>query len=147
MGDTIVALPVRRGLWWQGVPPQDVAAIWPAIEDMVAELLQRGWGEFEPPDVLGLLEKAEMQLWLFGVPGAIELAVITRVGETPQLRFGEVWGLAGDDLDKYLPFLDSVILPWMKERGCAFVEVIGRPGLERKLRSWTRTSVVLRKQL
>lgn len=153
MGDSVaVAYATGRtqknNLFCQGIPPNKVSEVWPLIADKVSDLLDRSWGEFQSQDVLELLEKSDWQLWLFGiVDERIDLLVITQVLQTPQLRYGQIWGMEGENLDKYLPFLDNVLIPWFRSKHCSFVEVVGRPGLERKLRSWTRTGIVLRTPL
>lgn len=55
-------------------------------------------------------------------------------------------GLAGGDLDELIE-IEEDICSYARENGYRCVEIVGRPGWERVLNDYTRTAVLLRKEL
>ena len=152
MGTALVVLdendkPLRAGQYWCGMRSENVAKIWPLIEDLMERLAAQGDGEFTADDLMKFCQRTDEgggQLWLFGVPGRIDIAVITNFEVLPQLKYMQLFGLVGEDLPKYYHYFHEVLVPFAKENGASYVQTFCRKGLEKTLKDWKRKFSVMR---
>lgn len=119
-------------------------AIWPKIEGMVAEALERGGGRFGPRDVLAALYEGRQQLWLHANRD-IDLVLVTEVIQYPLKRALSIFLCTGRNRDSWLAHLAEVER-FGAEHGCTLIEAWARPGWARVL-GWKQTHVLLEKAL
>ena len=139
--------PLPAGQYWCGVRTENVESVWPAIEDLIERLVSQGDGEWNSEDLKRFCQRTDVgggQLWLFGVPGRIDIVVITYFEDLPQLRYMQLFGLVGDDLPKYYHYFHSVLVPFAKENNAAYIQTFCRKGLEKTLKEWTKKFSVMR---
>jgi hypothetical protein len=133
------------------VQPRHLADIWPEASPLVALACARSSGKFEAPDIVRAVTRGEFQLWL-GVTEReahpVQVILITRVLNYPRLRACELLACVGDDRESWEDLLDE-IERWARDRGCALMQPIARPGWERVLakRGYRKTHVMLEKPL
>lgn len=96
-------------------------------------------------DVLRQIEDGHAVAWVASEDDKIVGAVVTEILEGGKARQCFIRHCAGDRLDDWLEFL-AVIERWAEAEGCQSIELIGRPGWERRL-GWEKSAVVLRKGL
>lgn len=139
--------PLAFGQYWCGVPSSTVESVWPAIEFHIEKLLLQSDGEYTSEDLMKFCMRQDSgggQLWLFGVPGRIDIVVITHFEELPQCKIMQLFGLSGEDLQKYYHYFHEVLVPFAKENGAAYVQTFCRKGLEKTLKDWKRKFSVMR---
>jgi len=139
--------PLPFGQYWCGVKSEHVEAIWPAIEDLMERLVAQSDGEYTAEDLKKFCQRTDAaggQLWLFGVPGRIDIVAITNFETTAQLKYMQLFGLVGDDLPRYYHYFHEVLAPFAKEHGAAFVQTFCRKGLEKTLKEWKKKYSVMR---
>lgn len=119
----------------------------PLVSDQLARCrpwlenaLARTEGAYEWPDILDGLATGHMQFW-----PAPHGAMITQVVESPRLKTLHVF-LAGGDLDQVLDMIPS-LEAFAAFNDCVALTMDGRRGWERVLKDWTRTSVVMKKEI
>lgn len=105
-------------------------------------------GLYTKESVLSGLLAGEFQLWVAEAGDKLTMAAITEVADYPARRVGIVVLLGGEELDRCLPFLDTMEA-WAKSVGCQRFVGSGRPGLSKKLaaRGYKVTSMALAKDL
>lgn len=74
---------------------------------------------------------------------------VTRIDRTDKCSIGVVWGCAGDfhGHKKDAIAFFGVIEDWFRDKGCAFVEWVGRDGWARLFPEYRQHAVILRKPL
>lgn len=98
---------------------------------------------FELDDVLQLIEQQKAQLFVFKDTELLS-AWVTTIENSPSNKWIRVMWAGGKDMDKWLHFIDA-IAQWGKSLGCKKMVITGRPGWEKKLPDFKKTSVVLEK--
>ncbi len=58
----------------------------------------------------------------------------------------EQYAFAGENVKQRMEQLE-LIEAWAREQGCAFMEINGQPGCEQFFPGWTKTNIILRKEL
>lgn len=114
-----------------GVPSYAVRDVWPSVLPYIARVLEET-GEFRlgPDDILGSLERADSQLWVYGKP--LELVVITELLRHPkalECSVGPIAGRLGEGWESGLALIEE----WARAQGCTHIGTLGRPGWKRKL--------------
>lgn len=117
----------------------DIAPNWHLIEPFLKRVESRDWTcEF----VKSELEAARAQLWGFQ-DTRVRGVWITRIeGER-----GLVWIAAGEDLKRGLQLFREHTEPWLKSKGCTYVQIVGRRGWEKVLHDYENVGIVLVKDL
>lgn len=120
---------------------------WPHVAHHI-----RRWVEYDDTWTLdGIkdeLKAARAQLWCL-YTDTIVVVCVTRIDEIGAIRLGLVWGCAGDFMlhkEDALTFF-GIIEDWFREKGCRFVDWVGRDGWARIFPDYTRHAVVMRKRL
>lgn len=95
------------------------------------------------------IKAGRAQLWCMFADGRIAIACVTRINETDSIRFGLVWGCAGEfgTYKEDALTLFKGIEDWFREKGCKFVDWAGREGWQRMFPDYQRHAVVMRKRL
>lgn len=123
------------------VPREQVVDAWADIEKFLDRVEAPQWG---PVDVFEQLLDGRAIAW--GLRGdAVRGFWITRIEETSAHRFGLVWICAGAGLRDGLEAYRSTIEPWFWDKGCEWIEIIGRRGWSRVLPDYRECAVTLRK--
>lgn len=112
----------------------------------------RRWVEFDGTwtieGVREELKQGRAQLWCMHKDVVIGIWV-TRIECTDCISMGVVWGCAGD----FVPYESDavaffgVIEDWFRDKGCRFVNWVGREGWARIFPEYKRHAVVLRKRI
>jgi len=115
--------------------PAYARSIWPQIERWVASATDQTGNWWAPKDVLSGIERDKLVAWvvtdaerLFGMVGCeIEYAANHSICV--------ICLCAGDEMQRWLHLLPE-IENWASENGCSEVQVRGRPGWVRRLKSY-----------
>lgn len=116
-----------------------------AIErwDEIEPLLQR----IETPDtplqnVREMVRTCEAQVWCVGEP--VTSVCVTKLHVTQEHKYGLLWmGAGNDSMTAYVGCIEA----WMREKGCKYVELIGRRGWKKLLPDYHEHAVILVKEL
>lgn len=127
------------------VKSADARAVWPHVSHFIQQAIDKTSGNFELDDILALIEEKKAQLFIVKDDELLS-AWVTTIENSPSHKWIRVMWAGGKDMDRWLHFRES-IEQWAKSIGCEKMIVAGRPGWERKLNDYTRTSVILEKVL
>jgi len=129
-----------------GVPAPKVPGMWPMVAELVTKALDRSNGAMDADDVLMALMRRDMQLWTADDEDEVRAICVTEVVVHPQRKACFIYLVAGIDRDEWLDHQEGLSI-WAREQGCGFLETYARAGWERVLPEWTKTAVVLHKEL
>lgn len=102
-------------------------------------------GLYTRESVLAALVAGDFQLWV-AETDVMVMAAITEIAQYPALKQCAVVMAGGTQLDRCLPFLDT-IEAWARENGCERMVVDGRRGWTRKLKGYVERKVTVVKGL
>lgn len=118
----------------------DIDDNWFWISRFLSQVERPDWTQ---ENVRDELEAARAQLWGMhsgGIPSGIW---ITRLeGDR-----GILWIAAGQGLEDGLRLFAEHTVPWLKEKGCKYVQVFGRRGWGRVMPGFEEVGTILRKDL
>lgn len=80
--------------------------------------------------------KKLLQVWVLGGEGTVDLVILTQINVFPAARVFQVIGAAGRKLETHLDRISDVFDKVAEMHDCSRIEVLGRPGWARKLRSF-----------
>jgi len=86
-------------------------------------------------DILAKIQAKRYQLWLIHKDSTLSAVSVTSIEEMSRGSVCVVQYQGGDDLDGWLDIFKDAIKGWAAENGCFQVQLVGRPGWERKLKS------------
>lgn len=133
---------------WFTVLPEEVPAVWPALEPHVARALKRTQSPVKPIHYVGRILIGDSKLWACVANGEVVA--------------GCIWHMKSDDVMRKVVWIDMLVgvdmefwyesgmaaMERMKEMaGAESIEAQCRPGLARKLQGmgWSQRAVVMRK--
>lgn len=103
------------------------------IKDIQAAL-GHGFGERNFKDITDEIQEGSKQIWMHSTDEAFNATVITQIIEHPRKKTCEVVCLGGEEAEKFLDEI-KVIEEWAKLNNCDDIQVIGRRGWARALKS------------
>lgn len=115
------------------VPREHVADVWPHVEGMIAQAVNRtGINTIEDARVSVLAGYA--LLWVAWDGETILGVATTEINETAKGRVCLIGYLSGKNLNEFF-HLKDVLIDYAKSEKCAFLRIIGRKGWLRRLRN------------
>ena len=122
----------------------EIASHWSWIEPFLDRIPDPGW---TPEGVKQDLEESQAQLW-----GMIEnskpVAIwVTKIETTRASTRGLLWIAAGESLEAGLALFMAHTEPWLKEKGCTSVYIVGRRGWGRVLSDYAEVATMFSKEL
>lgn len=129
------------------VPVEFVQAAWPGpVEDLVTQAVDRD-GLYGAEDILGLLKKGLMRLWVAGSKekGAEAIAV-TEILQFPRGSVFSIILCTGQDRERWVSHLRAMEA-WAKEQGCVRSRPITRKGWAKDLADYRLTHYFWEKRL
>ncbi len=118
----------------------EIVLNWHWIEQLLARVERPDWTADE---VRSELEHARAQLWGLQESGAAFGIWITRI----EGQRGLLWIAAGERLEDGLRLFREHTVPWLKEKGCKYVQVFGRRGWKKAMPDFEEVGTILRKEL
>lgn len=143
--NTIVALNLELTL--SILDPNDLPKMWADLEPLIIEACEHSQGESNPQTVVdGLLSGAyQMLVFMRGqVPESVLLITISQFATGKRIL--EIVLASGKGLKSWVHF-EPQLLTIARQYGCTNVRMIGREGIQRMLKDWNRTSVVLERSV
>jgi hypothetical protein len=133
------------------VTRDQIEAFRPAIGDLVFDAIRR-LPDWTPEAVFQEALDGNVQIWLLGPDSAAPTAIVlTQLITCPGASFCHILGVAGEDKERYTPFIYDVIAPFAKEKGCDYLQAFAREGWERTSQirdhGWEKVAIVIRKPL
>lgn len=122
----------------------EIGEFWPLIEFFLLKIDGADW---TLDGVRQELEAAKAQLWGMAEGREIRAIWVTKLEETSKGRRGLLWIAAGEGLEDGLKLFSEHTEPWLKEKGCKSVQILGRRGWKRVLDGYDDVGVVLVKEL
>lgn len=127
-------------------PKEWVDFHWPYVRDILVQIPEI-WEDYWTLDsIFEFVVSGRWQAWGFGKSeGQMNVVVITEVCQMPAKRFLVARLSFGNSLEKVLPQIEATMEKFAMEAGCDFMEIVGRPGWEkRSFGRFKRHAVVLR---
>ena len=97
-------------------------------------------------EVFEAIKDQKAQVWGVSLDQEILGIWITRIQNTRRVKYGLIWILAGRDVPMGLELFKQCEA-WLKEMGCKYIEIQGRPGWAKVMPEYKQKHVVLRKPL
>jgi hypothetical protein len=130
-------------LW--GVQRDELASVWPTVEPILREGMDKS-SRLTTADVLPSIKAGDQQLWVGWDNDGVALVAITEVYATTQDKAVSVLMVSGRGLDDCKTHLKA-IENWGRSIGCCRIEMLGREGWCKVLPDYTKTRVLLEKDL
>lgn len=134
---------------WAGIQVDELPYVWPHIQEYIHAGLQHGLGEYTEEDLVRMLQKKDLQLWVAGDMDDLDIlgAAITQIQEGKNMKFLDIFLVAGEGINwpEHIKELEE----WGKEKGCSYIKLCGRRGWKKVLapKGYTEQYVVLSKPL
>lgn len=129
-----------------GVTAEQIPAVWPYVEKLIADALARGEPCFTAEDARGFLERGGWQLWVAHDGKSVRLACCTEILNFPKRKVCALPIVTGQDREDWIGNL-QIIETWAAAQGCTLMKVTARPGWRRILKDYRWTHVELEKKL
>ncbi len=131
---------------FKGVAAEQIPAVWPYVEKLIAEALNRGEPCFGPEEAKQFLLTGGWQLWVAYDGGRVLLACCSEILNYPNRKVCTLPIVTGQDRDEWIEHLKT-IETWAAAQGCTLMKVTARPGWRRILKDYRWTHVELEKKL
>ena len=136
---------------WHGVTKEQVEGFKPHIQDLIFDAVNR-LPDWTVEAVFQEAAEGHVQIWLLGPDNTSPTAVVlTQLITSPGASFCHILGVAGEDKERYTPFIYDVIAPFAKSKGCDYLQAYAREGWERTRQirdhGWEKVAIVIRKPL
>lgn len=115
------------------------------MKPLLDKVLKVGNGEYTAKDIFDGVADGRMTLWVAPTRYNVKALAVTTFVQYPQIKTCRVM-LGAGNLDLIVKNIEP-IAEWAKALGCVAIEMSGRDGWERILTDWTKTHIVMRKEL
>lgn len=112
------------------VRPEEVAVIYPQIEDWVELMARRSRGRYLAKDFVSAIQTQEWQLWVVVEGGAVIAAIVTQLIKYPRRIAVHYRAIVGRDYKRWR-HLEETISTWAKKNGATLMESFAPPGWSR----------------
>ena len=112
------------------VNKQDAEKIWPMVEPFLISALKRWLPVYFSPDLLEMVKKDELQLWIITDNEKEELygAGLTEIRSYPRARILNLFMLGGKEMKKWKAEWSAAMELFARSQKCDFMQAIGRRG-------------------
>lgn len=117
-----------------GILSQYIDVVWRNAKPFIQNALKYGDNKYTLDSVKKALISRDMQLWLIYLNANIKGIVVTEIIQYPNKKYLTIVLLSGVEFDAWA-YHWSTIKEWAIGEGCEAVQVFGRPGWERKLKT------------
>jgi len=139
--ETLLQAPVDRRLAM--LSPDDLPSLWDDLYPLVSKACSYSGGKFTPDTVRTLVDTGVMRMIVYKSGESISsLVVVTVTQAATGLRLFEIVLASAEGMRDWLHFEDTV-KGYAKQFGCHRMRTITGEGMQRTLRHWKRTAVVL----
>lgn len=127
------------------VPTAVVFDAWPKARDHLMRAVEVADGRMTEVELYDRLAKNAQTLWLvLNDDGDCVAAATTRVEQYPEHRYLRVETIGGSEFDNWYHDLHDAFIVWAKAQNCEGMELTGRSGWVRKLKSlgWEQSFII-----
>lgn len=129
------------------VSPHAVPHYWPEVSGLIHTALYHGRCRFTLDGVEEDLISGKKRLWAVMQGERLVAAVVTCITDFPAKRVCTILLCGGEDVDSWVAKVLSTIEEYAHWEECGQVEIIGRPGWQRKCPDYDQAGVWLVKEL
>jgi hypothetical protein len=129
------------------VSPHAVQHYWPEASGLLRAALHHGRGRFALASIEEDLIAGRKRLWVVLSGERLVSAVVTCVTNFPAKRVCTLLLCGGEDADSWVAKVLNAVEEYAQWEDCAEVEIIGRPGWQRKCHDYEMAGVWLVKEL
>ena len=123
--------------------PDDLVVVWDDIYPLIEKACSYSGGAFSPDTVRTLIDTGVMRVIVYKSGERVtSLVVVTVTQAATGLRLFEVVLASREGMRDWLHFEDTV-KAYAKQFGCHRMRAVTRDSMQRTLRHWKRTAVVL----
>lgn len=115
------------------MPVEEFSRCWPEIQremDRVPHIWAPWWTK---EALFHSILAGQFQIWAAGHDGSVRLFLVTQIVNYPACRVLNSILMLGNSLDASMDALHAALEQFARNEGCARMEVLARPGFERKL--------------
>lgn len=111
-----------------------VRSVWSQIEPWIAAATADTGDWWQPADVLAAVECGGLTLWVISGDDGLYGTVVTDIETAPSRKIAVIALCGGIEQHRWLHLLNE-LEDWARGMGCTEVQVRGRPGWVRRLRT------------
>ena len=115
---------------------EELSETWAYIKPHIQRALEHGLHETSAHDIFVGAMHGEYQIWEIRVDGVVKNYGATRINQFKQHQQMQIVTSTGEDWDDYGPEVLKEVERAALLSGCKYVSVWGRPGWERKLKTY-----------
>lgn len=129
------------------ISPHAVRHYWPEASGLIRAALSHGRGRFTLGGIHDDLIAGAKRLWIVLAGETVTAAVVTCITDFPAKRACTILLCGGEDVDSWVAEVCRTVEEYAHWEDCAEVEIIGRPGWQRKCPDYEMAGVWLVKEL
>lgn len=109
---------------------EDAGKVWPLVEPFLVSALKRWLPVYFASDLLGMVQKGELQLWIITENNREKLhgAALTEIRNYPRAKIMNIFMLGGKDMPKWKEDFCDAMEMFSRSQGCDFIQATGRRG-------------------
>ena len=119
---------------------------WPRIVSWIIPAIDRGSGRYTVADIYNAISQKSMVAFVLYQDGEATAVCVVEIITYPAKKAISIVIMVGQGREDWLHHLTQ-IEDFGRERDCQIIEAWARPGWERVLPDWTKTHVLLEKNL
>lgn len=129
------------------IEPNSLPQLWGLVEPLVEAACAYSNGQYTAQAVLDGVLAGRYVLVGFHEGGELTSVAVLTISQFPSgARICELLLASGERLKDWIEF-EELVAAWARGFGCTRFRMIGREGLQRMLKHWKRTAVVLEREL
>ena len=128
------------------VKKDQISEYWPLIKDLIQNACDYSGGRADAEDYLKSFNENKKQLWVVKEAANIRAVVITEIAIFPKFTACMINICTGEGIKEW-GHMHTLIEDFARNMGCKQMFVIGRPGMERLLKNYRKTHVLMEKTL
>jgi hypothetical protein len=129
------------------ISPHSVLPYWPEVSGLLGAALRHGRSRFTLDRVQDDLIAGKKRLWVVMQGETLVSAVVTCITDFPAKRVCTILLCGGEDADAWVAKVLSAVEEYAAWEECGQVEIIGRPGWQRKCPDYELAGTWLVKEL
>lgn len=115
--------------------PHEFQLWWSDISDALDQIPHTWEHRYTKKAIKDRVLQGQLQVWFIGADETVKMFLFTQIASWPSGDRLEVVFACGREIDETLPIIDATMERFAQVNNCKSIDIIGRKGWERKLRS------------
>jgi len=126
------------------IPKEELPTVWGKVGPIIKEVIPYTGGRHSEKTVIDFLLQDRYQLWIVMQGEDLKTAFTTEVFEYPTgMKVCEIILLGGKQSREWLEYAIEQIGLYAEQNGCEKLQMVGREGWTKLLKSWGKVSVMM----